>query len=85
MSLHHPDHNPYRHFTTRQRVAQAVRTFEGMVDRSPLLAPRSSLSLRSRIIEWERPEECDSHSTIRWIVIKSGVVLRHRHCPPHEC
>ena len=37
------------------------------------------------LIEWERPEECDSHSTIRWIISKSGVVLRHRHCPPHEC
>ena len=36
------------------------------------------------LIEWERPEECDSHSTIRWIVSKSGTVLRHRHCPPHE-
>ncbi len=24
-------------------------------------------------------------SSIRWIVSKSGVVLRHRHCPPHEC
>lgn len=20
MTIHHPDHNPYRHFTTRQRV-----------------------------------------------------------------
>lgn len=37
------------------------------------------------LIEWVRPEECDSRSTIRWIVSKSGAVLRHRHCPPHEC
>ncbi len=22
---------------------------------------------------------------LRWIVSKSGTVLRHRHCPPHEC
>jgi hypothetical protein len=49
--------------------------------------PRLSLSAEGGtvLIEWERPEECDSHSTIRWIVSKSGVVLRHRHCPPHEC
>jgi mRNA interferase RelE/StbE len=26
----------------------------------------------------------DSHSTIRWIVSKSGVVLTHRHSPPYE-
>jgi hypothetical protein len=49
--------------------------------------PRLSLSAEGGtvLIEWERPEECDSHSTIRWIISKSGVVLRHRHCPPHEC
>lgn len=52
-----------------------------------LRQPRVSLSAEGGtvLIEWERPEECDSHSTIRWIVSKSGVVLRHRHCPPHEC
>ena len=52
-----------------------------------LRQPRVSLSAEGGtvLIEWERPEECDSRSTIRWIVSKSGVVLRHRHCPPHEC
>lgn len=49
--------------------------------------PRLSLSADGGtvLIEWDRPEECDSRSTIRWIVSKSGAVLRHRHCPPHEC
>jgi hypothetical protein len=37
------------------------------------------------LIEWERGEECDGHSTIRWIISKSGTILRHRHTPPHEC
>lgn len=52
-----------------------------------LLQPRLSLSAEGGtvLIEWDRGEECDSRSTIRWIVSKSGVVLRHRHCPPHEC
>jgi hypothetical protein len=52
-----------------------------------LRQPRVSLSAEGGtvLIEWVRPEECDSRSTIRWIVSKSGVVLRHRHCPPHEC
>lgn len=52
-----------------------------------LRQPRVSLSAEGGtvLIEWERGEECDSHSTIRWIVSKSGVVLRHRHRPPHEC
>jgi hypothetical protein len=52
-----------------------------------LRQPRVSLSAEggSVLIEWVRPEECDSRSTIRWIVSKSGTVLRHRHCPPHEC
>lgn len=59
---------------------KAEKFFEG------LRQPRVSLSAEGGtvLIEWERPEECDSHSTIRWIVSKSGVVLRHRHCPPHE-
>jgi hypothetical protein len=49
--------------------------------------PRLSLSAEGGtvLIEWTRPEECDSSSTIRWIVSKSGTILRHRHCPPHEC
>lgn len=49
--------------------------------------PRLSLSAEGGtvLIEWIRPEECDSSSTIRWIVSKSGTILRHRHCPPHEC
>ncbi len=52
-----------------------------------LYQPRLSLSAEGGtvLISWDRPEECDSRSTIRWIVSKSGVVLRHRHCPPHEC
>ena len=49
--------------------------------------PRLSLSADGGtvLIEWVRPEECDSRSTIRWIISKSGTVLRHRLCPPHEC
>lgn len=31
MSIHHPDHQPYRHFTKRQRVDKAVQIFHGMV------------------------------------------------------
>jgi hypothetical protein len=31
MSIHHPDHSNYRHFTSRQRVDRAVHTFEGLV------------------------------------------------------
>jgi hypothetical protein len=31
MSIHHPDHQPYRHFTQRQRVDKAVQTFHGLV------------------------------------------------------
>lgn len=37
------------------------------------------------LIEWQRHEECNGASTIRWIVSKSGTVLRHRHEPPHDC
>lgn len=35
------------------------------------------------LIQWDRPEECDGRSTIRWIVSKSGTVLRHRYEAPH--
>ena len=52
-----------------------------------LRQPRVSLSAEGGtvLIECVRPEECDSRSTIRWIVSKFGTVLRHRHCPPHDC
>lgn len=52
-----------------------------------LRQPRLMLSAEggTALIEWERPEECDSHSTVRWIISRTGTVLRHRHEPPHEC
>ena len=31
MSIHHPDHQPYRHFTSRQRIDKAVQTLHGFV------------------------------------------------------
>ena len=37
------------------------------------------------LIEWQRSEECDTRSTIRWIIRKDGTILRHRDTPPHEC
>lgn len=52
-----------------------------------LKQPRLSLSADKGtvLIEWRRPEECDSYSCVRWIVSKSGMVLRHRYTPYHEC
>jgi hypothetical protein len=54
----------------------------------PLMTDHCSLGTSSSLsadggtvlIEWERPEEGDGRSIIRWIVSKSGTVLRHRHC-----
>lgn len=37
------------------------------------------------LIEWRRPEDCDNHSTIRWIINRSGTILRHIYTPPDEC
>ena len=31
MSIHHPDHRPYQHFTQPQRIDKAVQTFQGLV------------------------------------------------------
>jgi hypothetical protein len=49
--------------------------------------PRVTLSADGGtiMIQWGRPEECDGHSTIRWIIDRSGTILRHRHTPPHDC
>jgi hypothetical protein len=68
--------------TVKPELRWEAEEFLGRLDQ-----PRVSLSAEGGtvLIEWQRPEECDSHSTIRWIVSKSGVVLRHRHQPPHEC
>jgi len=47
---------------------------------SDLQQPRvvRSVDGGTALIEWYRPEECDSHSMIRWMVGRSGTVLRHR-------
>jgi hypothetical protein len=52
-----------------------------------LKKPRLSLSCDGGtvLIEWKRSEECDSSSTIQWIIAKSGTVLRHRYQKYHEC
>ena len=61
--------------------------YELSVFETRLMQPRVFLSAEggTALIEWKRGEECDSHSTTRWIISKSGTVLRHRHDPPHEC
>ena len=61
--------------------------FEGEKFLAQLDRPRVYISADggTLLIEWGRPEECDGHSTIRWIISKSGTILRHRHTPPHEC
>ncbi len=48
--------------------------------------PRVVLSADSgtALIEWARREEFNSRSTFRWIVSRSGNVLRHRERPPRE-
>ncbi len=52
-----------------------------------LLQPRIMLSAEkgTALIEWDRPEECDGRSTVRWIISRSGTVLRHRYEPFHDC
>jgi len=49
--------------------------------------PRVSVSAEDGtvLIEWQRPEECDSHSIVYWTVTPDGQVLRHIKRPPHEC
>jgi hypothetical protein len=45
-----------------------------------LRQPRLTLSADggTALIEWQRSEECDSQSTIRWLISRSGTILRHR-------
>lgn len=66
---------------------QADKRFEAEQFLASLDRPRVYISADGGtiLIEWDRPEECDGRSTIRWIVSKSGSVMRHRHTPPHEC
>lgn len=63
------------------------KRFEGEKFLASLDKPRVYISADggTLLIEWDRPEECDGRSTIRWIISKSGTILRHRHTPPHEC
>ena len=65
----------------------AEKRFEGEQFLTSSDKPRvyTSADGGTSLIEWDRPEECDGRSTIRWIISKAGVVMRHRHTPPHEC
>lgn len=50
--------------------------------------PRLSLSADGGtvFIEWMNPGECcDTMMTLRWMVSRSGTVLRHRYAPPDMC
>ncbi len=51
-----------------------------------MLQPRIILSAEGGtvLIEWVKREDGDSQSTTRWIVTKSGTVLRHRDWPSWE-
>jgi hypothetical protein len=55
----------------------AAKFFEFLAD---LYQPRIVRSMEggTALIEWNRSEECDSSSTIRWMVSQSGTILRHR-------
>jgi hypothetical protein len=65
-----------------ERMRHSFEQFLAQLDQ-----PRVILSADggTALIEWERPEECDSRSTYRWMVTKDGRVLRHCDRPPHEC
>jgi|GEM_PF-2779291 len=70
------------------RKLSSRELFELNEFKGSLMRPRVFLSAEgcTALIEWERREDgCDSHSTTRWMISKSGTVLRHRHAPPHEC
>ena len=65
----------------------AQKRYEGEEFLASLHKPRVFISADGGtiLIEWDRSEECDGRSTIRWIISKSGAVMRHRHTPPHDC
>lgn len=65
----------------------AEKRSEGEQFLAKLDKPRVYISAdrETLLIEWDRPEECDGRSTIRWIINRSGLILRHTHTPPHEC
>ena len=67
-------------------IADAAK-YEFEIFSSQLDQPRVILSADggTALIEWQRPEECDSHTTYRWLITKDGRVLRHCDRPPHEC
>lgn len=66
----------------KEDLAPELEEFHGQ-----LRQPRVILSADggTALVEWTRGEECDGRSTIRWIISRSGTVMRHRHTPPHEC
>lgn len=59
---------------------QEIHRWEAYEFLNNLRQPRVTVSadLGTALVEWERGEECDGRSMIRWIIGRSGTVLRHR-------
>lgn len=64
---------------TTQQVA-AEHAGELIEFHAKLMHPRVMISAEegTLLIEWARRDEGEGHSTIRWIVSRTGAVLRHR-------
>lgn len=65
-----------------------VRAFESHLE--DLAGPKVSLSADggTALIEWRiiDTEACCGHTaTVRWMISKSGNIMRHRHTTPNEC
>ena len=69
---------------TSNPTDEDLRSFNDVL-RSPRSRPQVSRSDNGStvLITWARPEDCDSASTIRWIISKKGTVLRHHEAAEH--
>jgi hypothetical protein len=72
---------------SEQRNVPADKQWKLQQELEFLRQPRLSLSAGKGtvLIEWSRGEECDGRSTFRWMITKTGTVLRHHNLPWHEC
>lgn len=84
MSIHHPDHDRYRHFTSRQRVDKAAQTFYGLVKGITIDAQLNVLEV-AELLNWTR-EYADLLGMAPFNELKAKLdeVMVDRHISPEE-
>ena len=84
MSIHHPDHKPYKHFTERQRVDKAVHTLTGLL-RGVAIDDELNAPEIAEVLNWCREyRELVSHAPFNELIPKLDEIMKDGVIDPDE-